>query len=118
MPTTVNIQFNVEQILNNRGLGQDKRAQKFFTNEVYKISQPYTPFDSGTLAGTVELQDDSITYKVPYAHYQWLGISKNGKAFKYGGSPMRGRQWCLRAFADRGQEVLQGVANITGGKVK
>jgi hypothetical protein len=117
MPATVNIQFDIEKILDSRGLGENKKAQKFLTNEVYKVSQPYTPFDSGALAGTVALQDDSITYSVPYAHYQWAGISKNGKSFNYNGSPMRGREWCLRAFADRGNEVLQGVASIVGGKV-
>lgn len=118
MPTTVNINFNTQQILNDRGLGIDNKAQKFFTNEVYKISQPYTPFDTGTLSGTVDIQDDSITYKVPYARSQWFGMSKNGKSFNYEGAPMRGRQWTNRAFIDRGKEVLQGVAKITGGKVE
>jgi hypothetical protein len=118
MPTTVSINFNAQQILDSRGLGADKKAQRFFTNEIYKISQPYTPFDSGTLTGTVQIEDDSITYKVPYARAQWFGMSKNDKPFNYEGEPMRGRQWTNRAFIDRGEEVLQGVVKITGGKVE
>lgn len=126
MPTTINIQFDSQQILNNRGLGADKKAQKFFTNEVFKQNQPYTPFDSGTLAATVDLQDDSITYKSPYAKYQYYGKVMIGKApkevtdkdLKYNGAPTRGAFWDKKMWGDRGNEILQGVVKITGGTVK
>jgi hypothetical protein len=117
MPTTVNVQFNAEEILKSRGLGENGKAQVFFTNEVYKLSQPYTPFDTGTLAATVDLTPDSITYKVPYARYQYYGVSKNGKSFNYGGAPMRGSFWTNRMWSNRGEEVLQAIANMVGGKV-
>jgi hypothetical protein len=118
MPTTVNIQFNAQQILNNRGLGHDKRAQKFFTNEVKKFSDPYTPMDSGMLKSNVSISSDSITYSSPYARYQYYGISKNGKAFNYAGAPMRGGKWDKRMWSDRGSEIVKSVADLVGGKVE
>lgn len=126
MSTTVNIQFSTQQILDSRGLGQDKKAQKTFTNEVFKQSQPYVPWDVGNLAQTVTLEDDSITYTSPYARYQYYGKVMVGKApkqatnkdIKNNGAPMRGAKWDSRMFADRGTEILQGIANITGGTVK
>lgn len=125
MPTTVNIQFNAQQILDNRGLGQDKKAQKLLTNEIFKQNQPYAPWDNGNLAQTVNLADDSITYTSPYARYQYYGQAMagkapkqaTGKALNYNGAPMRGSFWDKRMWADRGNEILQGVANAVGGKV-
>lgn len=33
----------------------------------------YTPMDSGTLNGNVEVSAECVHYKEPYAHYQWAG---------------------------------------------
>ncbi|WP_176107502.1 minor capsid protein [Clostridium saccharobutylicum] len=126
MSTTVNINFSPQQILTARGLGTDNRAQKFFTNEVFKQCQPYVPRDEGILSTTVNLADNSITYVSPYARYQYYGKVMAGKApkhatgksLKYNGAPMRGSHWDKRCWVDRGNEILQGVASITGGTVK
>lgn len=125
MPTTVNIQFNAQQILDSRGLGADNKAQIFFTNEVFKQCQPYTPKDENILATTVTLEDNSITYTSPYASYQYHGKVMAGnpkevteKDLNYQGGPMRGAFWDKRMWADKGTEILQGVTKITGGKVE
>lgn len=119
MPTIVQVNLSsASEILAKRGLEPGGKAQSFFTNEVYRLSQPYTPFETGTLAGTTTIEADFIEYNVPYAHYQWMGISKNGKSFNYEGAPMRGREWTTRMWSDRGNEVVQSVAKMVGGKAE
>lgn len=34
----------------------------------------YVPMETGTLAQTVTIDEDGVTYTMPYAHYQWEGI--------------------------------------------
>jgi hypothetical protein len=122
MSTTVSIDFNASQILEARGLGQGQEAQAHFTNEFYRISQPYTPWDQGTLAQTVDLEKDSILYKSPYSQYQYYGKVMAGnpkeetdKNLNYQGAPMRGAYWDQRCWADRGTEILQSVQKFIGG---
>lgn len=117
MPTTVKIEINsTEEILKARKLNDGGEAQQYFTSEVKKFSDAYTPFDSGTLARTVTMGVDSITYSVPYARYQYYGVSKNGKPLNYAGSPTRGKEWTNRAWIDRGQEIVDSVAKFVGGR--
>jgi hypothetical protein len=118
MPTKVTINFNPQQIILARGLGVNGKAQVFFTNEVKKMSDMYTPMDAGVLKSNVTINSDSITYNSPYARYQWYGVSKNGKAFNYAGSPMRGKEWTNRMWVDRGKEIVKSVASMVGGKAE
>lgn len=125
MPTTVSINFNAQQILDSRGLGTDKKAQQFFCNEVWRMSDPYTPMDQGVLKSNVSLESDGsgITYNSPYAKYQYYGKVMVGSAPKqpidkgltYEGSPMRGSFWEKRMWSDRGNEILKSVKDFIGG---
>lgn len=47
------------------------------------IFRKYTPKDSGLLSQTYTIDDSKITYEQNYSHYQWYGISKNGKPLNY-----------------------------------
>lgn len=66
-------------------------VHKFFTAECAKAMDKYVPYDEGTLAGTViqngvpteNVHDTYIVYDQEYAHYQWAGVSKNGKRLNY-----------------------------------
>lgn len=50
------------------------KAQTILDMEIVKDCAKYAPFDSGTLAHTVEgIGSGLITYKVPYAHYMYYG---------------------------------------------
>ena len=125
MPTKVNVQLNTAQILESRGLGADKKAQQFFCNEVWRMSDPYTPMDNGNLKSNVSLASDgsSLTYNSPYARYQYYGNvmagnprQATGNHLTYAGAQMRGKEWTKRMWADRGQEIVKSVAAFIGGR--
>lgn len=117
MATTVKANLNsVNKILADRKL--DGQAQLFFTSEVKRMSDPYTPMDNGILKSNVTINTNSIVYNSPYSRYQYYGVSKNGKPLNYQGAPMRGKMWVERCWADRGQEITESVAKFVGGVAK
>lgn len=67
-------------------------TQKFFTNELWRLSDNYTPFNTGSLKNNVSMSLDGteIIYNVPYARYMWYGrlmvdpITGKGAFFKEG----------------------------------
>ena len=57
------------------GLDEDGKAQKYFTNMCYRRMGTFVPGGSSSeLNKNVILQPSTITYKSPYAHYQYIGI--------------------------------------------
>ncbi|MDD6658466.1 MAG: minor capsid protein [Eubacteriales bacterium] len=109
------------------GIGQSNEAQRFFCNELLRLSVPYTPFQNGVLMASayVASSGDEIVYNTPYARYLWYGklmvdpITNKGAFFNpnYGfwsrpntpkvltdrnlnftGAPMRGPFWVFRAY--------------------
>lgn len=98
-----------EKVLLKRGLNRNGKAQKFFTHEVRRLSDPYVPFRSGVLKNTAVEQTDKIIYGQPYARRQY---------YEHKGDGLRGKMWDKRMWATRGPEVVKSVANFTGGKVK
>lgn len=105
---TINIDSN-QKILLRRHLNENGQAQKFFTGEVKRLSDPYVPFDSGPLKNTVRVGNGQITYTQVYAQRQWHEHKGNG---------LRGPKWCLRMWADRGNEVVDSVARFCGGRAE
>lgn len=65
------------------GLQAGGKLQKYFTQNCYKHMDKYVPRQNRMLRTNVEIGDDYITYKSPYAHYQYRGIlyvdKKTGK---------------------------------------
>lgn len=124
----VKVNIPTDEILRSRGLGSSNEANVFLANEVLRLSDPYTPFQQGTLkAGQVNPgSPTTIEYNTPYAHYQWTGLAMGGRAPKhytgksltYSGGPMRGKEWTKRMMADRGDEVVKSLAIYVGGKPK
>lgn len=60
--------------------------QKFLTDTCYKHMDKYVPNDVGNLRDNVDKGTDYITYKSPYAHYQYIGklyVMDNGKGAYY-----------------------------------
>lgn len=43
-------------------------------NLLYKKMDPYVPFDTGTMAQSVEITSQHVRYTQPYAHYMYEGI--------------------------------------------
>ena len=139
MPTEVKIDIKeASQLIIDLGLAPGGKIQKFFSNELLRVSNPYTPFDNEILVGTAYVSHDGteIIYPVPYARYLWHGklmvdpITKKGAFFKpeYGfwsrpktqkeltnrdlkfqGAPLRGPKWVERAYIDNKATLLSSL---------
>lgn len=107
-----------QTILLNRHLNHNGEAQRFFTNEIKRLSDPYTPLDSSVLKNSTIVDTNTITYNQVYSNYQWVGVSKLGKHLNYQGAPKRGKEWTFRMWADRGDEIVKSVATFIGGVAK
>ena len=109
MNIKVTSSFDVQKILDKRGMGKDKRLRKYLAGRVRLRADPYVPFRKGPLKNTAREDVSSITYIQPYAKRQWLGNRGNGK---------RGKMWIPRMWADRGKEIVKSVADYAGGHPK
>lgn len=67
----------VKAICSNRKVGQ------FAASEAERLMQPYVPERERALIGSAIATPFKVTYSMPYAHYQWNGVSKNGKELNY-----------------------------------
>lgn len=105
-----------DKILLKRKLNRNGKAQKFFTSEVRRVADPYVPYRQGGLKNIqVQVYDDKIHYKAPYAkkqYYENKGYGNQGTS--RGG--LRGKQWVPRMWSDKGRDVVKSVANYVGGK--
>lgn len=70
--------FNLQECIEKLGLDERGRVQQYVTNSVLELSDPYIPFDEGTLksSATIENGTDIVWggEAAPYAHYMWGGI--------------------------------------------
>ncbi|MFV0529482.1 MAG: minor capsid protein [Lachnospiraceae bacterium] len=96
-----------DKILLKRSLNRNGAAQRFFTHEVRRLSDPYVPMLGGVLKDTAVENTDSIEYVQPYARRQYYENKGNG---------LRGKQWDKRMWAARGPEIVKSVAKFAGGK--
>ena len=119
MATKVKIQMDkTQKILLRRHLNKNGKGQQYFTKQVAKYANNYTPYLTGRLKDIdVEIQTSKIIYKAPYAskvYYTNKGTGREGMA--YGG--LRGSKWIPRMWNQRGDEIVQSVAKFVGGKKK
>ena len=100
------------------GINPDGRVQKFFTNTCYKHMDKYVPQgDTGNLRTIVDIQNDSITYESPYAHYQYIGMRDDGThIIKRHTTPGTGPYWDKRMVSAEMQDVVNEVQKYVGGK--
>lgn len=115
MGTNIKLQIDpADKILLKRSLNKNGAGQKFFTHEVRRLSRPYVPHLSGTLEKTAVEKTDRIEYVQPYARRQYYENSGKNRSK----SPLAGKEWDKRMWADRGKEIVQSVADFCGGKAK
>lgn len=126
MSVKYKVDINVGKILNARGLGGSKEAQKYLASEVKRFSEPYTPWQQGELArsATIAADGSALVYPGPSAHYLWVGEiygpnytngerfwsgaapkKPTGRQINYSGAPMRGKQWTVRMLADKSKDL-------------
>lgn len=148
---TIGMEFDIipfKKFQNNHKL--DGPAQLFFTQKIYEFSEPYTPMSSnsdssdGMLYTNVDIEEDYIHYKSPYANYLWNGNKFVDPKYKigafysedygfwsrpnilkeetsipleYSGAPLRGPEWLNRMWADKSGEICDEVQKfLDGGK--
>ena len=119
MATTVKIEMeDTQKILLKRHLAKNGKAQVKFTQECAKGMNNYVPFMTGRLKDMmIELKTDKIIYNAPYAaknYYLNKGMGKQGTSV--GG--LRGKYWDKRMWVDKGDKIVQSVAQFCGGRSK
>ncbi len=117
--------FDVQKILDRRGMGKDHRLRKYLAARVRLRCMPYTPRAQGTLSNTSQITSsgDAVVWNQPHAHYQYYGEVMagrapkhyTGKALKHHGAPMRGPHWDRRMMAEHREDVEKDVAAYLGG---
>lgn len=97
------------------------RAQSFVDSEVLRLSDKYTPFQSGFLKKSgilgTEIGSGTVEWISPYSRYLYYGKVMIGKAPKkvtdidlvYVGGPQRGSFWFERMKIDHKQEIIDGA---------
>lgn len=125
MNIKVTSSFDVQKILDKRGIGKDKRLRKYLASRVRLRCMPYTPRAQGTLSNTSQTtkDGDAVVWNQPYAHYQYYGEVMagrapkhyTGKALQHHGAPMRGPNWDKRMMAEHREDVEKDVAAYIGG---
>jgi len=72
----------ISTIKANLGIEPNGRVQRFFTDTCYRKMDKYVPKgETGNLRGVVDKGTNYITYEMPYAHAQYIGIV-NGSPVK------------------------------------
>ena len=76
---------SVNKLIKKYGLEPYGRIQYVVDSAIVDFSAPHTPFKTGILQGSVNssIGSGELVYNTPYAHYQWVGISKSGKKLVY-----------------------------------
>lgn len=125
MKIDVKSTFDAAKTMKRLGLGEDHSARKYIAARIKARCDPYVPMQSGTLKNTAQISSDgsTITYRTPYAHYQYHGMVMAGRAPKhytgatidYHGSPMRGKEWDKRMMADHREDIENDLAAFMNG---
>lgn len=126
---------SIRTAIKDLGLEPGGATQKFFTNELMRLSDNYIPKDNDILSASAMMDKDGtgIVYNVPYARYHWYGklavdpitgkgafFSENygfwsrpnvkkvvtDKDMEYHGAPMRGPRWVERCFIDNETSLI------------
>lgn len=117
--STVKIEIDpTQKILLKRHLNKNGEAQIKFTKEVAKQCNNYVPFNTGRLKDMmIELQTDKVIYNAPYAARQYYTNKGNGKqGTSLGG--LRGKFWDKRMWSDKGDKIVQTIAEFAGGRTR
>lgn len=107
------------RIIAERGLGKNKKVQKFVDSECIRRMAKYTPFRTGTLVhsatlGTV-IGSGKIKQSTPYARHNYYYNGGNGLQGTASGG-LRGRLWFERMKAANKRAILDGARRLAGAR--
>lgn len=105
------MRIKAEGIKVDLGLNEGGRVQKFLVDSCANHMDKYVPMDTGALSGNILKTNHSVIYTVPYATYQYFGVSKNGKPLKYSKEKhaYAGPYWDKRMKSAELQDVIAEV---------
>ena len=110
-----------------------------------KMCDPYVPMDEGILAQSLDITSEGVTYKQPYAHYQYTGLvygpnipimengiivgwfsrpgqtkTPTGEYLNYSKEkhPLASSEWDKAMMRDKGNEFKQQVLEILKEKAR
>lgn len=89
-------------------------AQMFVDSEVLRLSEPYTPMQTGMLikSGTLgtDIGSGLVQWIAPYARYQYYSPRKPGSET----GPLRGPYWFERMKAQHKRAIIAGARRLAG----
>lgn len=129
--------FNLQDCIKTLGLNEKGRVQQAVSEAVLKLSDPYVPFNEGTLLASGHIENGTdIVWDTPYARYMWNGIvyedpelhcagfqTENGwrsrkdvqkvptdRELQYYNGSLRGKRWVERMMQNGGREKIEQIA--------
>ncbi len=91
MDFQVQLELNsIDTMIKDLNLEEGGSVQRFFTNEIWRLSDDYIPFDKGMLKNnsSMNLDGTQVIYNSPYARYQWYGMLMVDPDYLVGGFPL------------------------------
>lgn len=73
----------ISSIKASLGINPNGRVQRFFTDTCYNHMNKYVPKDTGNLRTIVHKGINYITYEMPYAHAQYIGVVNGSPVENY-----------------------------------
>lgn len=90
-------------------------AQRFVDSEILRLSEPFTPLQTGMLVKSGTLGTDVgsglVQWIAPYAKAQYYSPRKPGSET----GPMRGPYWFARMKAVHVRQIITGARRFAGG---
>ncbi|HLV44344.1 MAG TPA: minor capsid protein [Aggregatilineales bacterium] len=90
------------------------RAQMFVDSEILRLSEPFTPLQTGMLIKSgqlgTEIGSGKVQWIAPYAKRQYYHPRKPGSET----GPLRGPYWFERMKKAHGQSIVRGAKKIAG----
>lgn len=106
--SSIDIPKNLEKINNSA-------FRKFAHTEWNRLIFPYVPFNTGTLAESVNISADCIEYRAPYA----LSVYKNNRNYRKDKHPLASAQWDKAAEPTEKPKLIAALqAYVDSGRLK
>ena len=84
----------------------DKQTMTYAHTRLHALCSPYVPMNTGMLDQTVEINNEFVHYKVPYAHKVWDGEGLNFSRDKH---PLATAHWDAAMKVAKGQQLADEI---------
>lgn len=114
------IRFQVKEVkfekLNKalRNLQNDSEVRTRINQVIADKCDPYVPYQTGQLANNIEVNEDGIRYKQPYAKEQYYGNFEHNKTIH----PLATSQWDKVMIQNHKDELNQEIKDIVNDRLR